>query len=60
MTEEDTFNRLRKTPYNGLEELWDLSPVEYADRAEFFSRHGWTYKEFVAVDPGKWRNDDNE
>ncbi len=49
MTEEDTFNALRKLPYDILiKEYLAAHPFETVDHAyRWLGNRGWTYREFL-------------
>lgn len=52
MTEDDTFNRLRRPP---AQEMWDMyrdSVCDIKDIDDFFIKHGWTYDECWKVIAG--------
>ena len=49
MTEDDTFRRLRQTPFLDVARDWSRSPIMVSDpgRDEFFDKHGWTWEEYI-------------
>ncbi len=57
MTEEDTFNALRRVPLQEMFDLWlgatHLSGIISSSTRpmveEFFNRYGWSYEEYYAA-----------
>ena len=57
MTEDDTFRKLKQTPYDELVRLskdnltahWAIKTVEGRNKThdEFLAEHGWTYLEYL-------------
>jgi hypothetical protein len=45
MTEDDTFNALRRISFSQLYAMWLDSPFRLAAH-HFYEQHGWTYDEF--------------
>lgn len=53
MTEDDTFNKLKRTPFNELvSRRWSeyFSSTIDAVPEEFFTKHGWTKEEYFNDD----------
>lgn len=55
MTEEDTFNILRRPPLDEMDRLYVEKYLEVKEHSwnisvadEFLKQHGWTYEEFVS------------
>lgn len=52
-TEDDTFDFLRRKPFNEMLEIVEKTAV--VDRTpEFYKTHGWTYHEFREERKFKW------
>lgn len=47
MTEEDTFNRLKKTDFEELRKL--ISEKNLSVTEQFFQKHGWTSREYLLI-----------
>ena len=60
MTEDDTFNTLRRIPWNQMYDLWmqsDITPGRSDNDPKvnkFFKSYGWTYEAYL--NHGHWRN----
>jgi len=48
MSEDDTFNKLKRIPFKDMKELWVRREVEVGRTSfnKFFQKYGWTYKDF--------------
>jgi hypothetical protein len=46
MTEADTFNALRKSPFEVLYNEWVTMPDDSDSDTPIINKHGWTYNEF--------------
>jgi len=48
MTEEDTFKKLKRIPFEEMKKLWVRREVEVGTSFnEFFQKYGWTRNEFM-------------
>jgi hypothetical protein len=45
MTEANTFNALKRTPFKQMYDLWHTTPFG-SNWHKFFEQYGWTYAEF--------------
>lgn len=65
MTEDDTFNKLRKLTFDEIREVysreykqkrWNQTTTGLEEAEEVCKRHGWTYSEFLdAVEGNNYR-----
>jgi len=49
MTEDDTFNRLRRIPFLQMFNIWAASPLTPTTEGyeNIFITHGWTWNEYI-------------
>ena len=59
MTEEDTFNRLRRIPFLKMFDIWAASPMTASTEGfrELFKEHGWVWEDYIEVHYREFGND---
>lgn len=51
MTEDDTFNRLRRIPFREMFRIWAASPMTASTEGfrELFKEHGWVWEDYLEL-----------